>query len=291
MKEVTVNVNGQITDGNSATVPALDHGFLFGEGIYETLRTYNHRPFLLARHLDRLRASADGIGLSVPLTDRDFSERIEKTMAQSDVSIERYIRLLITRGVGELNYDPHACKEPTIVIIVKPHPETTDDILQRGIKIVVSSVLRNHPRSVNPRIKSNNLLNNVLAMQEALRNGADEALMRNHRGEIAECAQANFFIIREGEAITPSLETGLLEGVTRTFLFEVGRAIGVSVRSDVLHDSDLEIADEMFITSSTREILPVTMIDGRLIGEGIPGPVTQNLANAFRRKADQLTRS
>jgi branched-chain amino acid aminotransferase len=291
MKEATVNVNGQITDGNSATVPALDHGFLFGEGIYETLRTYNHRPFLLARHLDRLRVSADGIGLSVPLTDQDFSERIEKTMAQSNVSIERYIRLLITRGVGELNYDPLACKEPTIVIIVKPHPETTDDVLQRGIKIVVSSVLRNHPRSVNPRIKSNNLLNNALAMQEALRNGADEALMRNHRGEIAECAQANFFIVREGAAITPSLEAGLLEGVTRNFLFEVGSAIGVSVRSEVLHDSDLEIADEMFITSSTREVLPVTMIDGHLIGEGLPGPVTQNLANAFRRKADQLTRS
>lgn len=291
MEEVTVNINGQITDGNSATVSVLDHGFLFGEGIYETLRTYNHRPFLLDRHLDRLRASADGIGLSVPLTDEEVDKRIQETMAQSNVSIERYIRLLITRGVGELNYDPLVCKDPTVVIIVKPHPETADDILARGIKVVLSSVLRNHPRSVNPRIKSNNLLNNALAMQEALRNGASEALMHNHRGEIAECAQANVFIIRDGEAITPSLETGLLEGVTRNFLFEVGHEIGIPVRSDVLHDSDLETADEIFITSSTREILPVTTLDGRPVGKGQPGPLTQNLAGAFRRKADHLTRS
>jgi branched-chain amino acid aminotransferase len=291
MEEVTVSINGQITDGNSAKVPVLDHGFLFGEGIYETLRTYNHQPFLLDRHLDRLRVSADGIGLSVPLTDQEFIQRIEATMARSNVSIERYIRLLITRGVGELNYDPLLCKNPTVVIIIKPHPETAAKILERGITIVVSSILRNHPRSVNPRIKSNNLLNNALAMQEALRNGADEALMHNHRGEIAECAQANLFIVRDGEAITPSIETGLLEGVTRNFIFEVGHTIGIPVRSDVLHDSDLETADEIFITSSTREVLPVTTVDGRPVGKGLPGPITQNLADAFRLKADQLTRS
>ena len=290
MNDAIVNVNGTISDARSAVVSVFDHGFLFGEGVYETLRTYNHIPFLLDRHLRRLRASAEGIGLSVPLTDLDFGKRIHDTMTTANISDESYIRLVVTRGVGELSYDPGTCPHPTIVMIVKPHAETSADVLNRGIGIVVSSVLRNHPESVNPRIKSNNLLNNALAMQDALRAGAEEALMRNHRGEISECAQSNFFLVRQGEAITPSLESGLLEGITRNFLFDVGKTIGVPVRDAILRDSDLETADEMFITSTTREILPVTSIDHRLVGAGTPGPVTRALADAFRRRANELTR-
>ena len=290
MNDAIVNVNGTISDARSAVVSVFDHGFLFGEGVYETLRTYNHIPFLLDRHLRRLRASAEGIGLSVPLTDLDFGKRIHDTMATANISDESYIRLVVTRGVGELSYDPGTCPHPTIVMIVKPHAETSADVLNRGIGIVVSSVLRNHPESVNPRIKSNNLLNNALAMQDALRAGAEEALMRNHRGEISECAQSNFFLVRQGEAITPSLEAGLLEGITRNFLFDVGKTIGVPVRDAILRDSDLETADEMFITSTTREILPVTSIDHRLVGAGTPGPVTRALAEAYRRRANELTR-
>ncbi len=251
MNDAIVNVNGTISDARSAVVSVFDHGFLFGEGVYETLRTYNHIPFLLDRHLRRLRASAEGIGLSVPLTDLDFGKRIHDTMTTANISDESYIRLVVTRGVGELSYDPGTCPHPTIVMIVKPHAETSADVLNRGIGIVVSSVLRNHPESVNPRIKSNNLLNNALAMQDALRAGAEEALMRNHRREISECSQSNFFLVRQGEAITPSLEAGLLEGITRNFLFDVGKTIGVPVRDAILRDSDLETADEMFITSTT----------------------------------------
>ena len=290
MNDTIVNVNGTISDARSAVVSVFDHGFLFGEGVYETLRTYNHIPFLLDRHLHRLRASAEGIGLSVPLSDLDFGKRIHDTMTTANISDESYIRLVVTRGVGELSYDPGTCPHPTIVMIVKPHAETSADVLNRGIGIVVSSVLRNHPESVNPRIKSNNLLNNALAMQEALRAGAEEALRRNHRGEISECAQSNFFLVRQGEAITPSLEAGLLEGITRNFLFDVGKTIGVRVRDAILRDSDLETADEMFITSTTREILPVTSIDRRIVGAGIPGPVTRALADAFRHRANELTR-
>ena len=291
MVDTTVNVNGQIDDARSAVVSVFDHGFLFGEGVYETLRTYNHRPFLLDRHLDRLRASAEGIALAVPLSDDEFAARIDETMDAADVPGERYIRLLLTRGVGELSYDPTVCPNPTVVIIVKKHDETSPEVLARGVSIVVSSVLRNHPRAINPRIKSNNLLNNALAMQEALRSGADEALMRNHRGEISECAQSNFFLVRKGEALTPPLDAGLLEGVTRNFLFEVGLAIDVPVREAVITDSYLDSADEMFITSTTREILPVTSIDGRAVGSSHPGPVTRALADAFRRRANTLARS
>ena len=289
MQNATVNVNGRISDGASAVVPVFDHGFLFGEGIYETLRTYNRRPFLLDRHFRRLRASAAAIDLVVPLTDPQFAARIDETVAAANGSTEWYVRLLVTRGVGALSYDPGGCPEPTIVIIVMPYSELPAALSARGIAIVRSSVIRNHPRALDPRIKSNNLLNNALAMQEALRKGAREALMRNHRGEIAECAQSNFFLVRRGEALTPSLDSGLLEGVTRNYLFEVGRAVGVPVREAVLTDADLETADEMFITSTTRGVLPVTRLDGQPVGAGRPGPVTRTLAEGFRRQALELT--
>lgn len=289
MQNATVNVNGRISDGTSAVVPVFDHGFLFGEGIYETLRTYNRRPFLLDRHFGRLRASAAAIDLVVPLTDPQFAARIDETVAAANGSTEWYVRLLVTRGVGALSYDPGGCPEPTIVIIVMPYSEPPATLFARGIAIVRSSIIRNHPRALDPRIKSNNLLNNALAMQEALRKGAREALMRNHRGEISECAQSNFFLVRRGEALTPSLDSGLLEGVTRNFLFEVGRAVGVPVREAVLTDADLETADEMFITSTTRGVLPVTRLDGQPVGAGRPGPVTRTLAEGFRRQALELT--
>ena len=289
MQNATVNVNGRISDGTSAVVPVFDHGFLFGEGIYETLRTYNRRPFLLDRHFRRLRASAAAIDLVVPLSDPQFAARIDETVAAATGSTEWYVRLLVTRGVGALSYDPGGCPEPTIVIIVMPYSELPATLFARGIAIVRSSVIRNHPRALDPRIKSNNLLNNALAMQEALRKGAREALMRNHRGEIAECAQSNFFLVRRGEALTPSLDSGLLEGVTRNYLFEVGRAVGVPVREAVLTDADLATADEMFITSTTRGVLPVTLLDGQPVGAGRPGPVTRTLAEGFRRHALELT--
>ena len=291
MKNATVNVNGRISDGASAVVPVFDHGFLFGEGIYEALRTYNRRPFLLDRHFRRLRASAAAIDLAVPLSDPQFTARIDETMAAANGSPEWYVRLLVTRGVGALSYDPVACPEPTVVIIVMPYTALPAALFASGIAIVRSSVIRNHPRALDPRIKSNNLLNNALAMQEALRKGAREALMQNHRGEISECAQSNFFLVRRGEALTPSLDSGLLEGVTRNFLFEVGRAAGVPVREVVLTDADLETADEMFITSTTRGVLPVTLLDGRPVGSGRPGPVTRALAEGFRRLAHELTAS
>ena len=289
VEQAAVNVNGVIADAAHAVVPVFDHGFLYGEGVYETLRTYNHRPFLLDRHLRRLRASADLIRLSIPQTDTELTDAIARTADQAGVDGERYIRVLVTRGVGDLSYDPATCPEPTVVIIVKAHHENTLEIQSQGIRVIVSSVLRNHPKAINPRIKSNNLLNNALAMQEAVRAGAREALMRNFRGEISECAQSNFFLVRRGEVHTPPLDSGLLEGVTRNFVFEVGPLAGITVRETVLGDRDLVEADEMFITSTTREVLPVSFLDDRPIGSGRPGPLTTGIAKMFRRHAEQLS--
>ena len=283
--KIAIDVNGRLGDGESASVAVLDRGFLFGEGVYETLRTYHRMPFLLDRHLARLRASAESIALRPPLDDEAFTARIMATMQPVEAPGERSIRLLLTRGAGELSYDVANCPPPTVVIIVRPHAETPPDVLERGIGIVQSSVMRNHPLSLSPRIKSNNLLNNALAMQEALREGASEALMCNHRGELAECAQSNVFLVRGGTALTPPVDAGILEGVTRNFVFEVGASAGIPVREQTLFPTDLATADELFVTSTTREVLAVTRVDRRPVGDGRPGPVTRALAEAFRRLA------
>ena len=286
----SVYVNGTIARAEDAVIPVYDHGFLYGEGIYETLRTYDGVPFLYDRHVERLRASAAHLALDVPFSDEALLGWITDTLAAAGEMPEAYIRVLLTRGVGDLTYDVRSTPLPSLVIIVKPLDEPPARALTEGIRVSLVSILRNHPGSVNPIIKSNNLLNNALAMQEANRRGADEGLMRNYRGELSECSQANFFIVRGGVALTPRSEAGLLEGITRAFLFDVGREVGVEVRDETLRPDDLDTADEAFITSTTRELSPVTRIDDREIGGGRPGPVTMKLLHGYRRMAREITR-
>ena len=282
---VAVNVNGRLTDDKSATISVFDHGFLYGEGVYETLRTYNGRPFLLYRHLQRLRASSSALGLTYSMDDEDLVGLIDRTMAQVDGNDEKYIRVLLTRGIGELSYDPVSCPNPTTVVIVRPYIEVSSDLLAEGASLILSSIVRNHPQALNPQIKSNNLLNNALAMQEALRAGADEALMCNYKGEVAECAQSNVFIVKNGSVLTPPLDAGLLEGITRNFVCEIGPSIGIPVYEQPLSVSDLFSADEVFITGTTREVLGVREIDRKKVGAGVPGQITRKLATEFKRRA------
>ena len=287
--KATVNVNGQVSDAEHAVISVFDHGFLFGEGIYETLRTYDGEAFLFARHMRRLRTSAGMLPLDVPLSDAAIKARVDETMRAAGLgpgrSPEAYIRILLTRGVGDLSYDPAACPEPSLIIIIKDHVDPPPEIFERGVKAALVSIVRNHPGTVNPLIKSNNLLNSALAMQEAVRKGAFEAIMRNYRGELAECSTANLFIVREGAALTPPLESGLLAGITREYLIEIGQDLGVPVREQVLRDTDLFTADEAFLSSTTREVVPIVQVDDRTIGTGRPGPVTGALLNAFRARA------
>jgi branched-chain amino acid aminotransferase len=290
----TVNVNGRLFDQQHAVISVFDHGFLYGEGVYETLRTYNGQPFLFDRHMRRLRKSAGMLALDVPLGDADIDARCRETMGAAGLGDapgrEAYLRILVTRGVGELTYDPAACPMPSIVVIAKPNAHPPAEIFERGVKVALVPIVRNHPGSVNPLIKSNNLLNNALAMQEAFRRGGYEGVMRNYRGELAECTQSNLFVVKRGEALTPPLDAGLLPGITREFLFEVGREAGISVREAVLRDDDLFGADEAFLTSTTREVVPIVQVDERTIAGGRPGPTSRALLDGYRRKAEAMTR-
>ena len=281
----TINVNGRISGQSDAVIPVLDHGFLYGEGIYETLRTYRQRPFLFDRHMARLRRSAAMISLDLPFSDADLSSRIEATMTSAALGQdEAYIRVLVTRGIGELTYDIKATPTPSVVVIVKPQVDPPAEAYRDGVRAAIVSIVRNHPATVNPMIKCNNLMNSALAMQEAYRRGAFEGIMRNYRGELAECTTSNLFIVKDGVALTPPLDAGLLPGITREFLFDVGKEVGVDVREQVLHDADLFGADEAFLTSTTREAVPITEVDGKPIGSGKPGPVTARLLEGFRRR-------
>ena len=284
-----VYVNGRISPASEAVVPVYDHGFLYGEGVYEVIRTYNGTPFLYDRHLRRLRASARHIHLDVPFTDETLAGWIDETRAAAGEMKEAYIRILLTRGIGDTSYDVKGTPTPSLIIMVKPLDEPPARVTEEGITIALVPIVRNHPGSVNPIIKSNNLLNNALAMQEAIRRGAEEALLCNYRGELAECAQSNVFLIRGGVAYTPRSEAGLLEGITRAFIFDVADDAGVEVRRETLFPKDLETADEMFITSTTRELSPVVRIDDRVIGSGRPGPITLRLLDVYRRRARELT--
>ncbi len=294
---VAVNVNGQVFDREHAVISVFDHGFLYGEGVYETLRTYAGRPFLLERHMSRLRRSAAMLALPVPLTDVEISARFVETMRAAGLGgassgggdKAAYIRILVTRGIGDLSYDPAATPTPSIVVIVKPHDEIAPDVYERGVKVALVATVRNHPGSVNPLIKSNNLLNSALAMQEAVKRGAFEGVMRNYRGELAECSTANLFVVKSGAALTPPIDVGLLAGITREFLFEIAAEAGIPMREQVLKDDDLFGADEAFLTSTTREIVPIVQVDERAVGSGRPGNVTKRLLAAFRKKAHAAT--
>jgi len=282
----TVNVNGRITPECEAVISVFDHGFLYGEGVYETMRTYHGRPFLFDRHMRRLRRSARMIDLALPFSDEELASQIRATQDAAKLDAEAYIRVLVTRGVGELTYDLKATPNPSIVIIVKPQTDPPAEAYDKGIRVVIVDIVRNHPATVNPMIKSNNLMNSALAMQQALRSQAFEGVMRNYKGELTECTTANLFIVKNSIALTPPLEAGLLPGITREFLFDVGKDVGVEVVEKVLGDEDLFQADEAFLTSTTRELVPIVTVNDRMIGSGRPGPVTWKLLNAFRRAAD-----
>jgi len=291
-------VNGRIVAERDAMISVFDHGFLYGEGVYEVIRTYGGELFLVDRHFRRLRASASMITLDVGMSDGALEGIVRETVAAYRAGVggavggrEVLARILVTRGIGEMSYDPSKSPHPSLVVIVKGLVPLQASAYERGVAVSLVSVVRNHPASVDPRIKSNNLLNNVLAMQEALRRGPFfEAIMRNARGELAECSQSNLFLVKDGTVRTPALGAGLLAGITREFVEEVAVEAGIPVVDGALHDEDLFGADEAFLTSTSKEIVPIVRVDDRVIGSGAPGAVTGRLLDAYRIKARAVTR-
>ncbi len=282
-----INLNGQIVTPEEAKVPVLDHGFLYGASVYESLRTYGGKPFLLDSHLTRLRESADGIGLKLPWTDLQLKGEVLKTLAATGFS-ETSLRLMVTYGVGDLGYSPTLCTAPSFILLAYPWIPSPAELYEQGVKISLVSVRRNLASAMNPAVKSGNLLNSMLAWTEAQQGGAYEALMLNYRGELAECAMSNLLLAKNNVLKTPAAECGILLGLTRSLVLEIARMLPIEVSETSLRPEDLYGADEAFLTVTSREIIPVVRCDHHKVGSGNPGPLTRLLHERYREKVEEL---
>ncbi|HVK09236.1 MAG TPA: branched-chain-amino-acid transaminase [Gemmataceae bacterium] len=276
-----VYLNGQFVDKEEAKVSVYDHGLLYGDGVFEGIRVYNGKVFKHKEHIDRLYESARHILLEIPLSPAEMTKAVEDTVRENK-KVEGYIRLIVTRGPGNLGLDPRSCK-PNVIVIVDDISLYPKELYENGLKIVTASLIRNHPNALNPRIKSLNYLNNILAKIEAIRAGCLEALMLNHKGEVAECTGDNVFIIDGGVLKTPPKDAGILDGVTRNVVLELAAKAGIPTAEVTMTRHDIYSADECFLTGSAAEVIAVTECDGRVIGSGKQGPVTKQLRDAFIR--------
>jgi branched-chain amino acid aminotransferase len=278
------SVNGTITPAEEARVCVLDNGFTYGDSVYEVLRTYGGRPFEPGRHFRRLRRSAARLGFDVPADDVQLLAQVDALLARAPGG-ESYIRMIVTRGIGDCSYNFERVQRPTVVMIQKPLPPYPTRHYEEGIRVAAVGVRRNHPRALDPAIKSSNLLNNILAVREAQSRGAEEPVLLNQEGYVAEGASTNVFVARDGELRTPPLSAGILAGITRELVLELVAGLGIPCREQPLHVDDLVGADEAFMTSTTREVVPVRQVDESLVGDGRPGPLTRRVMHAFREYA------
>ena len=280
-----VYIAGKLYDKEDAKISVYDHGLLYGDGVFEGMRSYGGKVFRLAEHLDRLWKSAKSIWLQIPMSRDEMAQAVNDTLAANNI-IDGYIRLVVTRGAGTLGLDPNRTANPQVIIITDHIALYPDEFYQKGLEIVTVATARNHPAALDPRIKSLNYLNNILAKIEGLQAGCIEALMLNHKGEVAECTGDNIFLVRRGELLTPPLDAGILEGITRETVIELAQHSGINVKEIALTRHDVYVADECFLTGSAAEVIPVVKVDNRAIGDGNPGPITQDLMMRFR----ELTR-
>jgi branched-chain amino acid aminotransferase len=277
-----IYINGQLYDKEDAKISVYDHGLLYGDGVFEGLRSYNGRVFRLQQHLQRLWDSAKAIWLEIPMTRDAMAKAVNDTLAANGIK-DGYIRLVVTRGAGSLGLDPNRTSNPQVIIIADKIALYPAEFYEHGLEIITAATMRNHPAALSPRIKSLNYLNNILAKIEGLKAGCVEALMLNHKGEVAECTGDNIFLVRRGVLLTPPTDAGILEGVTRDAVIELARAAGIEVRETSLTRHDVYIADECFLTGSAAEVIPVVKVDNRTIGDGKPGPITRDLKERFHR--------
>lgn len=278
-----IYLNGRFVPKEEALVSVFDHGYLYGDGIYETMRAYGGSLFLLEKHLARLKQSADLISLTLPLPLDQIARALKDSISMNTLS-DAYVRIQISRGPGAIGLDPALCPTPTMVIIAKPFTDYPAQHYEHGVSLAVAATRRNHPLALSPAIKATNFLNNILAKIESIKAGAYEAVMLNWEGYVAEGTISNLFMVKNNTLITPPVSVGILEGVTRGLALGLARQEGIPAREDAFLPGELFAADECFITNSTMEIMPATTIDGKTIGTGRPGPVTQRLMEAYTKE-------
>lgn len=279
-------LDGKYVDASQAKVSVFDHGLLYGDGVFEGIRVYNGRIFRLNEHLDRLSASAKAIMLKIPMTQKELVEACCESCRINKIR-DGYIRLVVTRGVGNLGLNPFTCAKPTVFIIADKIALYPEEVYRKGIELITASTQRVHPAALSPAVKSLNYLNNIMAKIEAIHAGTIEAIMLNTQGNVAECTGDNIFVVRGGRIETPPVSDGALIGITRGVVFELGAKLNIPVTEAHLTRYDLMTADECFITGSAAEIVPVATVDCRPIGAGKPGPVALQLMAEFHK----LTRS
>jgi branched-chain amino acid aminotransferase len=280
-----IYIDGEFFDQADAKVSVFDHGLLYGDGVFEGIRFYNGRVFRMEEHMDRLWESARSICLEVPISRQEMNEALLETIRQNDLR-DGYVRLVVTRGVGTLGLNPAHCKQPSIIIIASTVALYSEELYKRGLTVVTVPTRRMGPATLNPAIKSLNYLNNVLARLEANLSDADEALMLNDAGNIAECTADNVFLVKRGQIMTPPITAGALRGITRSVVFDIAAELKIKISEPELTRHDLYTADEAFLTGTAAEVIPMIKVDGRTIGNGKPGEITNRTIARFR----ELTR-
>ncbi|MDD5060126.1 MAG: branched-chain-amino-acid transaminase [Candidatus Omnitrophica bacterium] len=277
-----IYINGKYYDKENAKVSVFDHGFLYGDGVFEGIRSYNRRVFKLNEHIDRLFESAQSIMLKVPLSKEQMTKAVLETIKANKLD-NSYVRLIVSRGEGDLGLDPRKCyKGPSVIIIADKIALYPDKLYREGLSIVTVPTVRNLPEALNPQIKSLNYLNNILAKIEAANAGCDEAIMLDSLGYVAECTGDNIFVVKNGHLYTPPQCMGTLRGITRDSILEIARKNKISAHEHVITRHEVYISDECFLTGTAAEIIPVVKVDGRVIGTGKPGKMTFSLMGKFK---------
>ena len=279
-----IYLNDRFVKEEEAVVSVFDHGFLYGDGVYETIRSYGSRIFMRDQHLARLRRSADAIGLTIPIPELRWPTLLHEAMTWNDLGHERidtYLRITISRGAGDIGLDPALCSTPTVVIMTKPlHPPPLEQY-RIGVNLIVARTRRNLPSALSPQIKATNFLNNILAKREAIAAGAFDSILLNWESHLTECTVSNLFFVRAGRLCTPALACGLLDGITRDIMLSLAREVQIPVDEGHFGIESLNQADECFLTNTSMEVMPVTMVDGHPVGNGTPGLLTQHLHRLF----------
>ncbi|HHY42953.1 MAG TPA: branched-chain-amino-acid transaminase [Thermoanaerobacterales bacterium] len=278
---IQVYVNGEFFPKEEAKISVFDHGFLYGDGVFEGIRAYNGRVFKLKEHIDRLYNGARGIMLDIPLTKEEMTEVVLETIRRNQLK-DAYIRLVVSRGTGDLGLDPRKCQKPTIICIADKIVLYPEKLYTEGMEIITAATRRNRPEGVNPQMKSLNYLNNILAKIEANLAGVPEAMLLNTEDYVAECTGDNIFIVRDGVLITPPPYVGILIGITRNTVMELAEKLGIKVEEKVFTRYEVFTADECFLSGTAAEAIPVVKVDGRPIGDGKPGPITKKIIDAFK---------